>query len=207
MVLARQMPQLARCALEVHTFWPVNFQPPSVRTALVRNAARSDPAPGSLNSWHQYTSPVRVPGMNRSICSGVPACRMVGAAHQPIEISGRTTPALLSSSSITSCSPGDAARPNGAGQCGAMMPAVANAACCWSIGSVAISATAAAISGRTASPSPVSTCSCRRTPSRVSDATRRSHLPRPPRIWAIAYARRRYRWASCSQVKPIPPST
>ena len=31
---------------------------PSVRTALVRNTARSEPAPGSLNSWHQYTWPV-----------------------------------------------------------------------------------------------------------------------------------------------------
>jgi hypothetical protein len=58
--------------LDVHTFWPVSNQPPSVRIALVRNAARSDPAPGSLNSWHQYTSPFSVPGMNFSICSVLP---------------------------------------------------------------------------------------------------------------------------------------
>ena len=35
--------------------------------------------------------------LSRSICSGVPCSRMVGAAHQPITKSGRTTPAAASS--------------------------------------------------------------------------------------------------------------
>ncbi len=58
-VLARHTPQCAFCAADVHTFCPVSFQPepfapladtPSARTALVRSAARSEPAPGSLNN-------------------------------------------------------------------------------------------------------------------------------------------------------------
>ena len=51
-VRARQTPHCALCAADVHTFCPVSFQPPSARTAFVRSEARSDPAPGSLNSWH-----------------------------------------------------------------------------------------------------------------------------------------------------------
>ena len=35
-VRARQMPQSARSATDVHTFWPVSFQPPSTRSAFVR---------------------------------------------------------------------------------------------------------------------------------------------------------------------------
>ncbi|SKT97064.1 Uncharacterised protein [Mycobacteroides abscessus subsp. abscessus] len=50
LVRARQMAQSAICALEFQTFCPSSFQPPSTRVALVRNAARSLPAPGSENS-------------------------------------------------------------------------------------------------------------------------------------------------------------
>ena len=53
LVRARQMPMSARAATEVHTFWPSSDQPPSTRVARVLRAARSEPAPGSLNSWHQ----------------------------------------------------------------------------------------------------------------------------------------------------------
>ena len=52
-VRARHTPHCALCAADVHTFCPVSFQPPSARTAFVRSDARSEPAPGSLNSWHQ----------------------------------------------------------------------------------------------------------------------------------------------------------
>ncbi len=51
-VLAMQIPQAACLASEIQIFWPVIRQPPSTRSALVRNPARSEPAPGSLNSWH-----------------------------------------------------------------------------------------------------------------------------------------------------------
>ena len=56
-VRARQIPQSASCASDVQTFCPVSRQPPSTRCARVRSEARSDPAPGSLNSWHQVSSP------------------------------------------------------------------------------------------------------------------------------------------------------
>ena len=92
-VRARQTPNCALCAEDVHTFCPVSSQPPSTRTALVRSDARSEPASGSENSWHQKISPLSVAGTNRSTCSGVPCSRMVGAAHQPITRSGRSTPA------------------------------------------------------------------------------------------------------------------
>ena len=92
-VRARHTPHRALCAADVHTFCPVSDQPPSTRTALVRSDARSEPAPGSENSWHQRNSPRMVAGTKRSICSGVPCSRMVGAAHQPITRSGRSTPA------------------------------------------------------------------------------------------------------------------
>ena len=41
---------------DVHTFWPLTSQPPSTRVALVFTPAASEPASGSLNSWHQMTS-------------------------------------------------------------------------------------------------------------------------------------------------------
>ena len=51
-VRAMQIAQAACRASEVQIFWPVIFQPPSTRSALVVSPARSEPAPGSLNSWH-----------------------------------------------------------------------------------------------------------------------------------------------------------
>ena len=80
-VRARQMPQSARSATEFHTFWPDSFQPPSTRSALVRSEARSEPAPGSENSWHQTRSPSSDGFTNRSCCSAVPASRIV--RHRP----------------------------------------------------------------------------------------------------------------------------
>ena len=64
-VRARQIPQSASRASDVHTFCPVSRQPPSTRRAAVRSAARSDPAPGSLNSWHHVISPRSVGRANR----------------------------------------------------------------------------------------------------------------------------------------------
>ena len=69
-VRARQMPHCAWPAIDVHTFWPLSTQPPSTRVARVESAARSEPAPGSLNSWHQLISPRSVGGIQRSCCSG-----------------------------------------------------------------------------------------------------------------------------------------
>ncbi len=110
-VRARQIAQSASTAADVHTFCPSSRQPPGTRTAFVRSDARSEPAPGSLNSWHQRSSPRRVASTNRSCCATVPCRRIVGTAHAPITRSGRRIPARASSSSIASCSRGDAARP------------------------------------------------------------------------------------------------
>ena len=40
----------------VQTFCPLTSQPPSTRVPLVVMPAASEPASGSLNSWHQMTS-------------------------------------------------------------------------------------------------------------------------------------------------------
>ena len=99
-VRARQIAQSASCAREVHTFCPVSRHPsspagPVERTARVRREARSDPAPGSLNSWHQVSSPSSVGRTKRSRCSSEPCARIVGAAHPPIFRSGSSTPAAF----------------------------------------------------------------------------------------------------------------
>ena len=47
---ARQIPHCASRAIDVQTFWPLSTQPPSTRRAWVVKLARSEPAPGSLNS-------------------------------------------------------------------------------------------------------------------------------------------------------------
>ena len=52
--VAKPMP--ATWAPLVHTFWPLTSQPPSTRVALVLTPAASEPASGSLKSWHQITS-------------------------------------------------------------------------------------------------------------------------------------------------------
>ena len=52
-VRASNMPRSATCAPEVHTFWPVMIHSSPSRTARVCTLARSEPAPGSLKSWHQ----------------------------------------------------------------------------------------------------------------------------------------------------------
>src|SRR5262249_18269908 len=55
----RQMtsPMSLYWAPEVHTFWPVTIHSSPSRSARVWRPARSDPAPGSLNSWQPTRSP------------------------------------------------------------------------------------------------------------------------------------------------------
>ncbi len=56
-VRASRMPKRAVWAYEVHTFcpWTTHWSPSG--SARVVREARSEPAPGSLNSWHQISSP------------------------------------------------------------------------------------------------------------------------------------------------------
>ena len=46
--------------------------------------AASDPAPGSLNSWHQITSWFSAAGTQRATCSGVPYWIRVRITHPVI---------------------------------------------------------------------------------------------------------------------------
>ena len=47
------MPKFVSCAVDVHTFWPVMIHSSPSFIAFVLRLARSEPAPGSENSWHQ----------------------------------------------------------------------------------------------------------------------------------------------------------
>ena len=84
-VRARSMPHRARSGDEVHTFCPVTTHSSPSRSARVARLARSDPASGSLKSWHHISSPRSIGGRKRSFCSSVPWARIVGPA-MPIEI-------------------------------------------------------------------------------------------------------------------------
>ena len=52
-----RIPKRASWASEVQVFWPVTTHSSPSRTAQVVSDARSEPAPGSLKSWHQISSP------------------------------------------------------------------------------------------------------------------------------------------------------
>ena len=59
-VRARSIPNWAVSAAEFQTFWPETIHSSPSRTARVATLARSEPEPGSLNSWHQAASPVAI---------------------------------------------------------------------------------------------------------------------------------------------------
>ncbi len=69
---ASSMPQRERCATVVHTFWPFTTQSSPSRTARVERPATSEPAPGSLKSWHHTSSPEKMRGSNAFFISSVP---------------------------------------------------------------------------------------------------------------------------------------
>ena len=56
-VRAIRMPKRANWASDVQIFWPLTTHSSPSRTARVPSAARSEPAPGSLKSWHHISSP------------------------------------------------------------------------------------------------------------------------------------------------------
>ena len=74
--------------------------------------ARSEPLPGSLNSWHHVSSPVSVGASSARFSSSDPWASSVGAASAvPDPTAGPTAPAAASSSATTaSAQPGDSAR-------------------------------------------------------------------------------------------------
>ena len=91
-VRARHTPKSERWAHVVHTFWPVSTHSSPSRSARVASEARSEPAPGSLNSWHHTSSLRTIGGRNRSRCSSVPWANSAGAAR--LSPSGLSRPRL-----------------------------------------------------------------------------------------------------------------
>ncbi len=112
-------PQRLTWAPDVHTFWPLTSQPPSTLVALVFTPAASEPASGSLKSWHQIHSWRRVGGTQRCTWSSSPCWIRVRITQPVMPYAGFFTPAAANSSSMTSCSTGLASRPQGFGQWGA----------------------------------------------------------------------------------------
>ena len=86
--------------------------------ALVFTPAASEPASGSLNSWHQMTSWSSAGCTHRATWSSVPCWMRVRITQPVIEYDGFLMPAARNSSSMTSCSIAPAARPYGSGQWG-----------------------------------------------------------------------------------------
>src|SRR3984957_538303 len=97
----------------VQIFWPVTTRSPESMTARVRSEARSDPAPGSENPWHQRASPRRIGGRWAAFCSGVAHWISVGPAWlSPTNVlSMLGSPACPYSSYQMSCSSSDSPRP------------------------------------------------------------------------------------------------
>src|SRR5919107_643918 len=63
LVRARSMPRSAIWPPDVHTFWPLNVHSSPSLTPLVVRPARSEPAPGSENSWHHGVGPGQLPAV------------------------------------------------------------------------------------------------------------------------------------------------
>ena len=111
-VRARHSPQRANWAYDVHTFWPETCHPPSVASARVDSPDRSDPAPGSLKSWHQISSALAIGRSQRAHCSSVPCASRVGPARlMPTRLTSWGAPLRAYSVLKIATSTGDAPRP------------------------------------------------------------------------------------------------
>ncbi len=69
-------------------------------SARVLSEARSLPASGSLNPWHQAIVPLRMPGMNCCFCSSVAHWRMVGPTSVSPKKSARKGASARANSSL-----------------------------------------------------------------------------------------------------------
>ena len=208
-VRARQMPQWARAATDVHTFWPVSDHPPSTLVARVgsgrevRAGARlaEELAPDDV-------APHRRPDEPLGLLVGAvgddrrqrPGGHGEGGPLDPRLGERLVDDQLLDGPGVT---------PQGDGQWGASSPWSARAR--WRSASSSMGTTSASspsISARRASASGGrSTVRRRRHPARASRADSARSGAVPPTSWRSVVARRRWTWASCSQVKPIPPRT
>jgi hypothetical protein len=68
----------------LQVFCPVSNQPPrsSSRVARLVRLARSLPAPGSDQAWHQRSSAAAIRGSSVSCCSGVPNAKSAGDSRK-----------------------------------------------------------------------------------------------------------------------------
>ena len=131
-VRASSRPNAACCALVVHTFWPESRQPPSSsRRARDWMPARSEPAAGSENSWHQTSSAASIGPRWRCFWSSSPWAMIVGPS-MPTPITSKIpgTPARpISWLTTTWCSGPRPCPPYSAGQVTAARPASASLRC------------------------------------------------------------------------------
>ncbi len=76
--------QLQNAPRVVQVFWPLSTQPPrsSSRAARLLMPARSEPASGSDQPWHQRSSAAAIRGRKRAFCSSLPNSKMVGASRK-----------------------------------------------------------------------------------------------------------------------------
>jgi len=132
-VRASSSPKSAVAAPVDQTFCPVTSHPSSTASARVVSPARSEPAPGSLNSWHQVISPVTVRLMKCSLSASVPCSMSTGPARPtPTPSAGPGTPLLVSSWVTCAARPGGRERPHqGFGQAGHAQPASASSSRQW----------------------------------------------------------------------------
>ena len=89
-VRAISMPRLHSCAVDVQTFWPLTMYSSPSSSALACSPARSEPAPGSLKSWHHASCPVRMRSSHVSFCSRLPCRAIVGRGQRVAEARRRT---------------------------------------------------------------------------------------------------------------------
>ena len=70
------------------TFCPLTIHSSPSRMARVPSPAKSDPAPGSENSWHQRSSPVNIGRRKRCFTSSLPWVAIVGPARAMKNVRG-----------------------------------------------------------------------------------------------------------------------
>src|SRR3954470_6856077 len=85
--------RIAKSASDPHvvqTFCPLTIHSSPSSTARVASDARSEPAPGSLNNWHHFSSLRTIGGRNRRFCSSVPYANNAAAVlFSPSGLSAR----------------------------------------------------------------------------------------------------------------------
>jgi hypothetical protein len=116
------MPQSANWANDVQTFWPFTTYSSPSSSARVMSEGRSDPAAGSLKSWHHSASPRSIGPRCSSCWAAVPQAMSVGPTMaRPTDRAPALTSKCASSWEKIICSTGVPLRPpNSFGQ---VMPA------------------------------------------------------------------------------------